>query len=215
MSRPDAAEPIGPTVRRLPPAGSRKVRALLDAAEERFGELGFKKANVDGIAAQAGVSKPLIYRYYSSKEELYEVVVDRIVTEWCDAVTEAAAQATPSAPHSLRLVLRASLDFASSRPVLRGLLARESQLMLHGYSDVLVRGTETLRAVITDVLARGMGNGEIREDIALDHMAVVLTEVCEAFANRLIAGEPDAADPRLLDAVVETVLYGVTATPTD
>ena len=209
MSEPARATP---NVRRLPPEGSRKYRALIEAAEERFGAVGFKKANVDEIAARAGVSKPLIYRYFPSKEALYEVVVERIVTQWCDAVTGAARRSTPSTAHTLRSILEASLGFARSRPVLRGLLARESQLMLYGYSDVLVRGTATLRRVFTETLEDGARSGEIREDLDLAHMALVLTEVCEAFANRLIAGAPDAGDPALLDAVIETVLYGVVAT---
>jgi AcrR family transcriptional regulator len=204
---------VGPNVRRLPPEGSLKYAALLDAAEERFGAVGFKKANVDDIAAAAGISKPLIYRYFSTKEELYEVVVDRIVTEWCDVVTAQAARATPTAGHSLRLVLTASVEFARSRPVLRGLLAREGQLMLSDYSDVLVRGTATLRAVITAILERGVRDDEIRADLGVQHMAIFLTEVCEAFANRLIAGTDDAGDAGLLEAVVETALYGVVAKP--
>ena len=202
-----------PTVRRLPPAGSQKYEALLDTAEQRFGELGFKKANVDDIAARAGISKPLIYRYFSSKEELFEVVVGRVVTQWCDAITMEAERATPSAGHNLRLVVTESIGFARRRPVLRGLLARENQSMLYGYSDVLNRGTAALEAVIRHVLERGLADVEIRDDVDVEHMTLVVSELCHAFVNRVIAGSPDDEDPRVVDAVVETVLYGVVAKP--
>jgi AcrR family transcriptional regulator len=192
-----------------PAKPSAKYRAILDTAEAHFGALGFKKANVDVIAAQAGVSKPLIYRYFDGKKQLFEVVVERVISEWCDVISAEGARATPGAAHSLQLVLTASLDFASSRPVLRGLLARESQLLLYSYSDVLDRGTSTLRSVIRDVLARGIADGEIRRDLDLEPMVDVITEVCEGFADRLMSGRTPDADPKLLETIVETVLHGV------
>jgi len=199
--------------RRTPPPGSQKYRSILDTAEELFGALGFKKANVDDIAAQAGVSKPLIYRYFSSKEQLFEVVVERVIGDWCDVVTAEGARETAGADARLRNVLAASLEFARTHPVLRGLLARESQLLLQGYSDVLDRGTATLRAVLLTAIEQGVREGSVRGDLDATRVADVLTEVCEAFANRLISGRDGDPDPRLHDAILETVLHGV-VTPT-
>ena len=193
------------------PRRSPKYEAILDAAEAHFGALGFKKANVDAIAAEAGVSKPLIYRYFESKKHLFEVVVERVIGEWCDVIRAEAARATPTTAHSLRLVLSASLDFARSRAVLRGLLARESQLLLYGHSDVLDRGTTTLRSVIRSLLERGVRDAEIRSDLDLERMVDVITEVCEGFANRLMSGRAHDFDPRLIETIVETVLHGVVA----
>jgi AcrR family transcriptional regulator len=194
---------------RASPNGSPKYRSILDSAEKLFGSHGFKKAGVDEIAAQANVSKPLIYRYFTSKEHLFEVVVDRVISEWCEVVTAEGARATPSAAHSLGLVIRASLEFACSRGVLRGLLARESQLMLAGYSDVLDRGTATLRRVVGETLDRGMRTGEVRSDLDLGRMADVITEVCVRFGDRLLSGDLDEGETNLLDTVIETLLHGV------
>jgi AcrR family transcriptional regulator len=194
---------------RSPPNRSRKYRSILDSAEALFGSHGFKKAGVDEIAEQAHVSKPLIYRYFTSKKHLFEVVVDRVITEWCEVVTAEGARATPSAAHSLRLVVQASLEFACSRGVLRGLLARESQLMLAGYSDVLDRGTATLRRVVSGTLERGVRSGEVRSDLDLERMADVITEVCVRFGDRLLSGGLDEGGTKLLDAIIETLLHGV------
>jgi AcrR family transcriptional regulator len=195
--------------RRPPPPGSAKYQSILDTAEAVFGAQGFRKAGVEEIAIQAGVSKPLIYRYFSSKKHLFEVVVDRVINEWCDVIRVEGARVTPSAAHSLRLIVRASLEFAEERRVLRGLLARESQLMLAGYSDVLDRGTRTLRAVLVSTLERGVGEGDVRTDVDLLRMADVITEVCVGFGNRLMSGDVPDADSTLLDAIIETILFGV------
>ena len=202
-----------PTPRRAPPSGSEKYDAILDAAEALFGAHGFQKAGVDEIAAGAGVSKPLIYRYFTSKQHLFELVVDRVISEWCEIIVAEGARTTPSAAHTLRRIVRASLAFATSREVLRGLLARESQLMLAGYSDVLERGTATLCTVVGDVLARGIRAGEVRTDLDRDLMAKVMTEVCVRFVDQLLASAPEPDQNELLDTIVETLLHGVIVKP--
>ena len=209
MSAPPAQRAVLP--RREPPQDSRKYTAILATAEGIFGAQGFKKASVDEIAAQARVSKPLIYRYFTSKKHLFELVVDRVITEWTDVIEAEGARVTPSTAHSLRLIVRASLEFARSRRVLRGLLARESQLMLAGYSDVLERGTESLRSVVTAALVRGVRDGDVRTDLDLRSMADVITEVCVRFGDRLLSDPSSNRESDLLDAIIETVLFGVIA----
>lgn len=45
---------------------------ILDVAGQVFGECGFAATSVADIAEQAGISKPLIYNYFGSKEGLFE-----------------------------------------------------------------------------------------------------------------------------------------------
>ena len=203
------SSPLRPRPRRAPPASSHRYEAILEAAEAMFGAHGFKKAGVEEIAAEAGVSKPLIYRHFRSKEHLFEVVVDRVISEWCEVISAEGARVTPSAAHSLRLIVRASLEFARSRDVLRGLLARDSQLMLAVFSDVLDRGTETLRRVVAETLEQGVRAGDVRTDLDLDNMASVITEVCVRFGDRLLSGDLNEGETELLEAIIETLLHGV------
>src|SRR6202012_5956916 len=44
-----------------------------------FAERGFEGTSIEEIAAQAGVSKPVVYEHFGGKEGLYAVVVDREV----------------------------------------------------------------------------------------------------------------------------------------
>jgi AcrR family transcriptional regulator len=50
---------------------------ILEIASEQFGTLGFAATSVGAVAAKAGISKPLIYNYFTSKEGLYEACLDR------------------------------------------------------------------------------------------------------------------------------------------
>lgn len=48
-----------------------KYNRLMGKAEELFINLGYKGVSMDEIAKEAGISKMTIYRYFSSKEELF------------------------------------------------------------------------------------------------------------------------------------------------
>ena len=61
--------------RRLPP---NERRALIDAAAARlFAERGYAATRLDEIAAAAQVTKPVLYRHYKSKKDLYLVLLGK------------------------------------------------------------------------------------------------------------------------------------------
>ena len=65
------------------PAGTRGVpradreRQILDVAAAEFGRRGYAAISVLDVARAAGISKPLIYGYFTSKEGLYCACVER------------------------------------------------------------------------------------------------------------------------------------------
>ncbi|MFD5627785.1 TetR/AcrR family transcriptional regulator [Streptomyces sp. NPDC127072] len=61
--------------RRMPRAV--REQQMLDAAVRTFGQLGYRAASMDEIAELAGVSKPLVYLYLNSKEELFTACIRR------------------------------------------------------------------------------------------------------------------------------------------
>lgn len=67
-----------------------RERQLLDVATAEFGDRGYAYASVTDIAAAAGVSKPLIYTYFGSRDGLHAACVQRAGTRLVEAV--AAAQ---------------------------------------------------------------------------------------------------------------------------
>lgn len=52
---------------------------VLRAAVTEFAEKGFSGARVDTIASRAKANKQLIYYYFGSKQDLYEVVLERMI----------------------------------------------------------------------------------------------------------------------------------------
>ena len=58
--------------------GEAKRQAVIDAAERIFLDLGYANASMDGIAAEAGVSKRTVYNHFAGKAELFQAVVGRL-----------------------------------------------------------------------------------------------------------------------------------------
>lgn len=55
--------------------------ALVRAAAEVFGSKGYRNTTIDDIAEAAGVSRPTVYQYTSSKRELLDSMVDVVLDD--------------------------------------------------------------------------------------------------------------------------------------
>jgi AcrR family transcriptional regulator len=67
--------------------GQERRQQLLEIGRRLFAERGFEGTSIEEIAAQAGVSKPVVYEHFGGKEGLYAVVVDREVERLLETVT--------------------------------------------------------------------------------------------------------------------------------
>ena len=68
--------------------GKERREQLLDIGRRLFAERGLDGTSIEEIAAQAGVSKPVVYEHFGGKEGLYAVVVDREVERFLTMATE-------------------------------------------------------------------------------------------------------------------------------
>lgn len=108
MSRPVTSA----TRRRLP--RDERSKQLLDVAESVFGERGVQPASMDDIAERAGVTKPVLYDHYGSKDRLVAAVIERAGTELAEAVV-AAVTAAASPEAALVEGLRSYFEFIEQR----------------------------------------------------------------------------------------------------
>ncbi|MFC9853804.1 TetR/AcrR family transcriptional regulator [Streptomyces prasinus] len=73
-----------------------REQQMLDAAVQTFGQRGYMAASMDEIAELAGVSKPLVYLYLNSKEELFLACIRREAKALVEAVRAGASPALPA-----------------------------------------------------------------------------------------------------------------------
>jgi len=72
---------------------------VLEAAITVFSREGYHRVTTADISREAGISQPYIYRFYTSKEELFLAAVDRIY----DRITAAFLAVPPGPDLELRL----------------------------------------------------------------------------------------------------------------
>ena len=72
--------------RRLPRVQRREQ--ILAAATKAFARNGFTATGLDDIAAEAGVTRVILYRHFDSKTDLYQAVLDRFCAVLGDHVAE-------------------------------------------------------------------------------------------------------------------------------
>ncbi|GAB3678562.1 TetR/AcrR family transcriptional regulator [Saccharopolyspora tripterygii] len=65
--------------RSLPEAEKRGL--LLDSAERTFCRLGFARASVGALADDAGVTRPTVYSYFASKDDVFRALAERVRDE--------------------------------------------------------------------------------------------------------------------------------------
>lgn len=54
-----------------------RKQEILDAAVRVFTRKGYEKTSISDIAKEIGISQGLCYRYYASKEEMYDAAIDK------------------------------------------------------------------------------------------------------------------------------------------
>lgn len=96
-----------PKNRRLPRA-ERELQ-MLEAAARLFGEKGFEATSMDDVAQACGVTKPMVYSYFESKEGLYRAMIHRAGDHLVTAFLEVGAETDPA--RRLKLALQVFLDF--------------------------------------------------------------------------------------------------------
>lgn len=78
---------------------------VLDAALRQFVRKGFAATKVEDIATDAGLSKGAVYRYFSSKEEIFEQLVKRALAPIADRTSMLAHTSQQPPADVLRAIL--------------------------------------------------------------------------------------------------------------
>lgn len=75
------------------PAPARREQ-ILDVSVQVFAQRGFHATSMNDVADAAGVTKPVLYQHFDSKQDLYLALLDEAGTRLRNAVRKAVADAT-------------------------------------------------------------------------------------------------------------------------
>jgi AcrR family transcriptional regulator len=87
-----------------------RERQILDAAVAVFSERGFQQASMDAVAERVGVTKPVLYTHFGSKDGLLLACIARARADLLQ-VTQSAVAAATNPEDALRRGTRAFFDY--------------------------------------------------------------------------------------------------------
>lgn len=139
-------EPAAP-VRRLRRADRREQ--ILDAATRAFARAGFTATSLDDVAAEARITRVLLYRHFDSKADMYRAVLHRACErlelrvgnrEFDDRAIPSLLRAAAADPDAFRLLFRHAAREPEFRDLTEGLTTASAEIARHNLAAQIPDG---------------------------------------------------------------------------
>jgi AcrR family transcriptional regulator len=146
------------------PRVARSRAAVLEAGVELLVEGGPNAVTVEAVSQRSGVAKTTIYRQWTSREDLVVDVIAEIVS------TAPVPPPDMAFEPALRMVIRANCDNARGdrlRRAFPAMLLAKAQGQL-GLDRLRSQSEHDQRALLEDLLRRGVDEGHLAPDVTID-----------------------------------------------
>jgi AcrR family transcriptional regulator len=181
--------------------------AILDAAREVFGELGFEAATVRDIIRRTNLSVGAFYNYYRSKEEVFDALADEGARRFRPILKAQSAKATDFESY-LRAAVRAYFDFLACEQEAWMVSAEALDPMPHvRNTPEMLAVFEEVRTVLADVMDRGLA-----PKVDLDYLVAACIAIAREVGDKMMERRPMDVDGAS-EFVVRLILGGAPALP--
>jgi len=184
-------------------------RAILDAAREVFGEMGYETATVRDIIRRTSLSVGAFYNYYRSKEEVYEALADDGARRFRPILQAQYEKATDFQSY-IRGAIQAYYNFivdeehAGQRPSVAADLDRPH---VRTETPEMQAVFEQVRWSVADVLAR-----DHKTPVDAEYLAAACIAIAREVGDKMIERRPiDVAGA--VEFTVQMILGGLPALP--
>lgn len=175
-------------------------QAILDAAEEVFGELSYDRASISEITRRASVAQGTYYLYFPDKRSAFVELVHQL-------------------NHDLRLAIRTAITDVDDRIEMErvGLQTFFEYVIHHKALYRIVRESQfvapetyrwhymTLARGYIAGLERAQAKGQITTDISAENLAWVLMGISEFAGGRWVLWEQRPPPPDVFDDIMEFI----------
>lgn len=155
---------------------------LVAAAARVFERRGYADATLDDIAAEAGVSKPTIYQYVSSKQRLLETIVEQAIyplREGIHEIVNSGARASDKLEAYVRLHVNSAARYRAYYLVL---MADQHQLSPQGLRNYQSWARQVNHSA-AELLRQGVDEGLVRPDIDIPIAVNLLNSALTSIAR--------------------------------
>ena len=193
---------------RMPRA--QREQQMLRVAEAVFAECGYQATSMDDIATRVGVTKPMLYEYFGSKDGLLRACLGRARQQLHDQTVEAAGGG--GAPREVMArAVRAFFDFVDEHAAAWAVLQAES-MVTTGPGAQEIEEIRRQQSDYTQALLAGLPGAAALPPVELAARAEMVTGACERVAvwRTAHAGEPISAE-RATELVMSALWPGLSS----
>lgn len=180
-----------------------RERQMLTVAEEIFAERGYQDTSMDEIAERVGVSKPMIYEYFGSKEGLLVACIRTARAELL-AATIASVEGVESAEEALRRGLTAFFEFIDSHRRSWKLIQAEATVAGQQAVDEIEAGRQQQTAINVTLFSSFLPDVPVSE---LEAYAEIVVGACERLATWYVHRDVSAREAA--EHVMRLVWFGL------
>lgn len=180
---------------------------IMDTAAEWFYRYGFSKVTMDELAEKMAMSKKTLYKYFSSKDdlvnELIQVITKKLVTR-CESITN--NQEIDLVDRLKQTMTLVAVQYSKlGRPLLEDLQRNAP----HIWKQIDSARKEHIMKNFASLLQEGRNRGIFRKDIDQELVLLIYTNIIRNVINpEVLIQVPFSAD-QLFEAVIKIFYEGI------
>ncbi len=178
---------------------ARQLRNLLDAARALVAEEGIEALSLAALARRVGLSRPSLYEYFRSKDDLVAAIVEEELPRWASLV-EAALAGPPDLVGKVEAYVRSQLEVMTD-----GRHAAAVALVEHALAEPARERIRDGHAQLLRPLARAFAEAGVPEP---ELRAELVQGIVDAAAN-LAQRRPGQAEA-IIAATLDQAVHGLT-----
>ncbi len=134
---------------------------LMEQALALFSEVGYTETSLQEITARLGITRPLFYYYFDSKEDLLWRLIGHLGDDLLDRARPIAASAAPP-PDRLRLIFQSHAELLLENAQAFRIYFAEHQTLSGKRKRSITRGEHAYAELIGEIVAAGQARSLVR-----------------------------------------------------
>ncbi|OBY76306.1 hypothetical protein BBG47_27935 [Paenibacillus sp. KS1] len=193
-----------------------KRHAIIQAALEEFTHKGYEGASTNQITKSAGVSKGILFHYFSDKRTLYLTLVDECLNHYFHTMTSNLPDLSDDLLEALGQLSKIKMDAFKREPMKYRFITNAFMTMTNDLKKELHLKQQRMKAHMVDLLASKVDRNRFRRDIepeqAIEFVLLSLEALLAKQMNSLNEQELDGSVtvPALdMSLYLQLLKYGV------
>jgi AcrR family transcriptional regulator len=180
---------------------ARQLRTLLDAARALVAEEGIEALSLAALARRVGLSRPGLYEYFRSRDDLVAAIVEEELPRWA-ALVEGSLDASAGLPGKVESYVRTQLEVMTD-----GRHAAAVALVEHALAEPARERIRDGHAQLLRPLTAALAEGGIPEPELRAELVQGIVDAAARLAQRHPGGP---AAKTIVDAAVAQAVRGLT-----